>query len=172
MTAIRVVHTADLTPRERVALRTLLDEAFDGEFGDDDWDHLLGGLHVVVDGEAHASVVQRQLLHDGRPLRAAYVEGVVVRAASRGRGLGRLVMAEVHRIVDAAYDLGALSSTDDGLGFYPALGWLPWRGSSGVLTPDGVAPTPDEDLLVRPVAGVPLDLDGDLVCEPRGGDPW
>ena len=171
---LRVQHTADLTATERRALRALLDDAFDGEFGDDDWEHLLGGLHVVLDDVAHASVVQRRLLHGGRALRAGYVEGVVVRVDRRGRGHGRAVMAEVHRILDAAYDLGALSTSDDGLPFYPALGWVPWRGPARALTADGVVhDTPDEDLFVWTTpGGPPLDLDGELVCDPRPGDPW
>ena len=38
---------------ELAAIRALLDEAFDGDFGDDDWEHALGGIHVLVhEGDA------------------------------------------------------------------------------------------------------------------------
>ena len=69
---------------DRVYWRNCTKTAFDGAFTDDDWDHARGGLHAVAfDGSelvGHASVVQRRLLHDGKALRAGYVEGVAVRA--------------------------------------------------------------------------------------------
>jgi hypothetical protein len=46
-----------------------MDGAFAGRFGDEDWAHALGGLHVLatVDGElaGHAAVVGRQLIAGG-----------------------------------------------------------------------------------------------------------
>ncbi|HEX2576665.1 MAG TPA: hypothetical protein VHK88_09985, partial [Aquihabitans sp.] len=54
-----------LDPVELEAVRRIMDDAFEGDFDDDDWDHALGGLHVVVrDGDtvvAHAAVVERVL---------------------------------------------------------------------------------------------------------------
>jgi hypothetical protein len=47
-TRARTAHTADLAPAELGAVRALLDAAFDGDFGDDDWDHGLGGMHEDV----------------------------------------------------------------------------------------------------------------------------
>lgn len=41
---MRTVVTADLTAEEADQLRSLLDEAFAGGFGDDDWSHALGGV--------------------------------------------------------------------------------------------------------------------------------
>ena len=34
---LRTVHTADLTPAELKTLRALLDDAFDGDFADEDF---------------------------------------------------------------------------------------------------------------------------------------
>jgi aminoglycoside 2'-N-acetyltransferase I len=34
---VHVAHTADLDNATRVAVRALLDEAFEGDFGDEDW---------------------------------------------------------------------------------------------------------------------------------------
>ena len=69
MLPTRTVPTADLSKAERSAIRGLLDLAFAGDFDDHDFDHALGGLHVLVldGGEpiAHASVVQRRFLHAG-----------------------------------------------------------------------------------------------------------
>jgi aminoglycoside 2'-N-acetyltransferase I len=72
--ALRVGHTSSFGADDLRATRAALDEAFDGEFADSDWDHALGGIHAVVllDGSVvgHASVVLRRLLHDGATLRA------------------------------------------------------------------------------------------------------
>lgn len=40
---MRLAHTADLGPDELTAARALLDDAFEGDFADEDWDHGLGG---------------------------------------------------------------------------------------------------------------------------------
>lgn len=82
MAEIRTAHTASLNAADLRAIRTLLDEAFDGTFSDEDYEHGLGGMHALVwDGStliAHGSVVMRRLLHSGRALRTGYVEAVAV----------------------------------------------------------------------------------------------
>lgn len=173
---VHVAHTADLDTATRAAVRALLDEAFDGDFGDEDWAHTLGGMHATAweDGElvGHAAVVQRQLLHDGRALRTGYVEGVAVRAGYRGRGVGHAVMAPLERIIRAAYDLGALSSSEMAVPFYEARGWRRWEGPSWALTPAGVTRTEDDDggIYVLPVTEVTVTAD--LTCDWRDGDVW
>ena len=162
------------------AIRRLLDRAFaDDPLDAWDWEHCLGGLHAVVwDGDAaiaHAAVVMRRLLHRGRALRCGYVEGVGVDPERRGHGHGATVMAEVERVVRAAYDVGALGTTDMARGFYLDRGWTPWRGPLSALTPGhGVAPTPDEagGILVFPAPGTDLDLDRELTCDWRDGSSW
>src|SRR5215210_3365798 len=94
---------------------------------------------------AHASVVQRRLLHGGRALRTGYVEGVGVRADRRRRGHGRALMREVGRIVRAAYDVGGLGATDMAVPLYEVHGWRRWRGPTSALTPADITPTPDAD---------------------------
>jgi aminoglycoside 2'-N-acetyltransferase I len=177
MTEVRTAHTADLTPADLHAVRTLLDDVFEGDFGDDDWDHSLGGVHVLVrEGAAlvgHGSLVQRRLLHTGRALRAGYVEAVGVHAQHRGRGHGATVMGELERVLRGAYDLGALSAAEAAEGFYAARGWERWRGPSGVMTPSGVRRTPDDDDGVHVLRlTVPLDLSRGLICDWRDGDVW
>ncbi|GAA2752789.1 MULTISPECIES: GNAT family N-acetyltransferase [Kitasatospora] len=178
MGEIRVVHTAELDAGTLAAVRELLVEVFEGELTADDWEHCLGGVHVLASDGAelvgHAALVQRRLSYNGRALRAGYVEGVGVRADRRRQGWGGALMGAVERMVDRAYDLGALGASEDGVPFYAARGWLPWTGPTWALTPDGVVRTADEDgwIYVRPVA-VPLDPRGGLtVCDWRGGDLW
>ena len=70
MIVVRTAHTAELDAATLSAARTLLDDVFEGDMSDHDWEHSLGGVHAVVwDGRelvGHASVVQRRLLHCGR----------------------------------------------------------------------------------------------------------
>lgn len=144
---------------------------------EDDWEHSLGGVHALVwDGAelvGHASVIQRRLLHDGRALRAGYVEGVGVRPDRRRRRVGTSMMDALERVIRAAYDLGALGATDEAAAFYAARGWTLWRGPSSALTPTGIERTEEEDggIYVLPVTA-PLDLGGALVCDWRDGDVW
>ena len=179
MSLVRTVPTAGISGPERAAIRRLLVEAFAGEFGDDDWDHALGGLHFVVadDGVpvAHAAVVQRRFLHEDRSWRGGYLEAVAVHPRWRGRGLAAAVLGEAERVIDAAYDLGALSASADGRGLYLARGWLPWQGPTYVLSPAGPARTEEDDdsTFVRPVpAGASLRRTGMLACDWRDGDVW
>lgn len=149
MTDARTAHTSELTARELAEIRDLLDAAFDGDFGADDFEHALGGMHVLLrEGGrlvAHGSVVQRRVLHGGRALRAGYVEAVGVRAGHRRRGLGGRVMAEVERIIAGAYVLGALSASEEGAGLYLSRGWRVWGGRIGVLGPGGPERLPEEE---------------------------
>ena len=174
---LRTAHTSELDAATLRSARALLDAAFDGSFGDADWDHALGGVHVLVwegpDLVAHAAVVQRRLLYGGRALRTGYVEGVGVRPDRRRRGHGAALMDAMERVIRGAYDLGALSATDDGAALYAARGWLRWQGPTSALTPSGIARTAGDDgsVYVLPVAG-PLDPAGALVCDWRDGEPW
>ncbi|MEV7500232.1 GNAT family N-acetyltransferase [Streptomyces sp. NPDC093018] len=154
---LRLAHTADLDPAELAEIRALLDAAFGGDFSDEDWDHGLGGLHVLIrDGSglaAHGAVVMRRLRHAGRWLRTGYVEAVAVRADARRTGLGGRVMAELERVIERAYDLGALSASAKGAPLYIARGWRRWEGHVCALSPkDGIVRLPAEEgsFYVRP----------------------
>ena len=177
--AVRTVPTAALSGAELAGLRAMLDEAFDGEFADEDWDHTLGGLHLLVEAGdravAHAAVVQRRLLVDGRSVRCGYVEAVAVRPEQRKQGLAAAVLAAAERVIDRSFALGALSASDAGRGLYLARGWLPWLGPTAVLAPSGVTRTPEDDdcTFVRFVPGRSgPDRTGTLVCDWRDGDVW
>jgi aminoglycoside 2'-N-acetyltransferase I len=177
VTELRTAHTSSVDPATLAAAHALLAGVFEGDFDEHDWEHALGGVHAFVwDGPdliGHASVIQRRLLHGGRALRTGYVEGVGVRADRRREGHGAVLMEALERVIRGAYDVGALGATDEAAQFYAALGWRLWRGPSSALTPSGIQRTPDEDgglyVLEHEVA---LDLDGELTCDWRDGDPW
>ncbi|MFF4714102.1 GNAT family N-acetyltransferase [Streptomyces eurythermus] len=176
MTLLRTAHTADLDPAELREARELLDHAFDGDFAEEDWEHGLGGMHVLIRDDRGlagcAALVMRRVRHRGRWLRTGYVEGVAVRADVRRTGLGGRMMAELERMIDRAYDLGALSASDAGALLYTARGWQRWPGQVHALSPEGIVRLPDEegDMFVWPGLAGPLDEGGELVFDWRDGD--
>ena len=173
---LQVAHTAELSSGELAAARALIYEVFD-DATEDDWEHCLGGIHAMLwEGDrliAHGAVIQRRIIYKERPLRTGYVEGVAVRADRRRQGLGGTVMSELERVIKAAYELGALGSSIEGLEFYTARGWQRWQGRSFALTPDGIIRTPDDDdgIFVLPIS-MPIDATTDLTCDFREGEPW
>ena len=176
---LRTCHTAELRPAELGEIRRLLDGAYGARFTDADWEHALGGLHTLVLEQGalvgHVSVVQRRLLHQERAVRTGYVEALAVRGDRRRRGYAAAAMSEAERVIDRAYDLGALSDGTGIDGFYQRRGWRTWTGPTFVVGPDGPRWTPDEDggVLVRRTPTSPaLDLSAPLGCDWRVGDVW
>lgn len=175
MFTLRTTHTAGLTRAERTEIRSLLDDAFEGDFSDTDWAHTLGGLHVLAhdddDGTllAHGAVVQRHAVHDGRTLRVGYVEAVAVRADKRRRMIGTLVMDILEQSIFEVFDIGALSASNDGAKLYIARGWRQWAGPFAAYGPRGIVRLPDEEppylLLART-----LDPAHELLFDWRDGD--
>jgi len=174
---LRIAHTSWLTPTDHRAIRELLDEAFDGDFTDKDYEHGLGGMHALVWDEstlvAHGSVVMRRLFHAGRALRSGYVEAVAVRSEQRGRGHGHAVMAALEQIIQGGYELGALSTSEAAFSFYASRGWQLWRGTASVLSPRGLVRTPEDEggIYLLPMSARLTDSD-DLACDWRDGDVW
>jgi aminoglycoside 2'-N-acetyltransferase I len=179
MTGLRTAATAELTAEELAALRELVFGAFGGRFDEHDWEHMLGGTHVLVaeGGEpvAHGAVVPRVLVAGGREWRTGYVEGVATRGDRRAAGLATAVMREVGRVVQEGYELGALADGTGIPGFYQRLGWETWRGPTFVAGPEGPVRTAEEDgsiLVLRTPATAGLELTGALVGDWRAGDVW
>lgn len=175
---VRRVPTARLTAGEKLRIRALLARAFlPDDFGDDDWDHALGGIHFVLerDGQivSHASVVERELRADAIPVRTGYVEAVATDPAVQGQGVGSRVMDDVAGYIRERFELGALGT--GAFHFYERLGWIRWRGPTFVRTLDGPVRTPDEDgniLILLTPSSPPLDVTAPLSCEWRPGDVW
>jgi aminoglycoside 2'-N-acetyltransferase I len=177
---VRRCSTDQLSDEDVATIRRLLDSAFsadDGHFADSDWQHALGGVHVVAaeDGEilSHASVVERRLEIGGRGVRTGYVEAVGTWPAQQRRGLATLVMREIGDVIREGYELGALST--GAVAFYSRLGWELWRGPTAVRTSTGVERTADDDggiMVLATPSSPPLNLDDEIVCEWRDGDVW
>ncbi|PZR63998.1 MAG: aminoglycoside 2'-N-acetyltransferase [Chloroflexi bacterium] len=178
---LRRVSTESLTPREISAIRDLLAAAFGSDdeerFGEDDWQHALGGTHFLLEvGDeilTHAAVVERTLEIDGRPLHTGYVEAVATAPNRQATGFGSSVMAEVTAHIRDRFELGALGTGRHR--FYERLGWQKWAGPSFVRTAGGLRRTPDEDgyiLVLATRSSRPLDLAAPISCEWRPGDVW
>jgi aminoglycoside 2'-N-acetyltransferase I len=179
MTQLRTATTAELTPGELAALRRMVFGAFGDRFDEHDWEHTLGGTHVLVveDGEpvAHGAVVRRVLVAGGLEVRTGYVEGVATRGDRRGLGLATAVMRAVGRVIRDGYELGALADGTRIPGFYQRLGWETWRGPTFVAGPEGLVRTAEDDggiLVLRTPATAGLGLTGALVGDWRAGDVW
>jgi aminoglycoside 2'-N-acetyltransferase I len=178
---VRRLASPELSAAEIAEIRRLLGEAFGDDpeerFEDADWEHALGGTHVVVDDHgqivAHAAVVERELHVAGRPIRTGYVEAVATVPRRQGEGLGTRAMAAVGEIIEADYELGALGTGSHH--FYERLGWETWRGPAFVRTPEGDRRTADDEgfiLVLRTVRTPTLDLSAAISCEWRPGDVW
>jgi aminoglycoside 2'-N-acetyltransferase I len=180
MTSIRLLATDALQPAEVESLREMLWAAFaadDGGFSEDDWQHALGGLHVVLDVDgvilAHAAVVERTLEVDGRPFRTGYLEAVATRPGHEGLGHGSAAVSQASAIVRERYELGGLGTGR--FTFYERQGWERWSGPSSVRTPTGLVATPNDDgwiMVLRTPASRDLDLGATLSCDWRAGDAW
>jgi aminoglycoside 2'-N-acetyltransferase I len=174
---VRVLSSAEAPASLLSDIRRLMVEAFTGGFSDDDWQHALGGHHVVilVDGTvvAHAAVVPRHIDVGDRRFAAGYVEGVAAAPGRQGHGLGSLAMAELTSIVRDRFEFGALST--DRHSFYERQGWERWRGPTFVRSGGAAVRTPDEDdgiMVLRFGPSAAVDLASAISCEARPGDDW
>jgi aminoglycoside 2'-N-acetyltransferase I len=177
VSSIEVVASSEPSDELLREVRKLVEDAFEGDFTDDDWDHTLGGWHVmaVADGApvAHAAAVARILEIGGRPFRCGYVEGVATAPDRQGEGLGSLVMRALAPLLHSNLELGALSTSRPE--FYERLGWERWRGSSFVRTAHQLVRTADEDdgiMVLRFGPSRDCDLTASIACEERNGDDW
>jgi aminoglycoside 2'-N-acetyltransferase I len=172
-----VAPTQELSSGTLAEIRRVLELAFAGEFDSTDWEHTVGGVHVVAcdDGlvVAHAAVVPRRLVAGERRLEAGYVEGVATRPDVRGRGHASRVMEAAGETIRTGYQLGALSTGVPAL--YTRLGWELWRGPTFVDAPEGRLRTPEDDggvMVLRTPRTGELDLTADITCDWRSGDVW
>lgn len=158
-------------------VRLLLEQAFAGDFSLEDWEHGLGGWHVVADVDgvvlAHAAVVPRVLEAGGRAWPAGYVEAVVTVPQRQREGLGSAVMTEVGKVLRREFELGALATGRHA--FYERLGWERWRGPTFVRRGAEEIRTEDDDdavMVLRFGPSAEVDLTAPISSEARSGDHW
>ena len=169
--------TGDLPPSLLSRIRQLLLEAFGPSFSDDDWQHALGGWHVLVQRDdlllSHAAVVPRELHVGGLVVDAGYLEAVATAPARQGRGFGALALRGADALLRREHDMGALSTGQHG--FYERSGWERWRGPTYVRHAGGLRRTADEDdgiMVLRYGRTAAVDLSLPISCPARSGDDW
>jgi len=177
MSELVQLSTAEVPTATLDEVRGLLDHAFDGDFADTDWEHTVGGQHVILveEGEviSHASVVTRNLEVADRSFRAGYLEGVATHPEHQGKGFGAQVVTAANEAIRRLYELGALST--DRHSFYHRLGWERWQGPTYVRDGSRLVRTADEDdgiMVLRFGPSGAVDLTSALACDARSGDDW
>lgn len=177
MSAVHRFTTAQAPAEFLMEIRRLLLRAFNEDFSEDDWEHTLGGWHVVVPGGggplSHAAVVPRILHVADRPIEVGYVEGVGTVPSRQREGLGSLVMAEASELIRSEFDMGALSTGHHNL--YARLGWERWLGPTFVRRGSETVRTEEDDdgvMILRFGPSRDIDLLAPLTCEARRGDDW
>ncbi len=159
-------------------MRAMLDEAYEGDFADEDWEHACGGMHFWIeqDGEiaAHAAVVIRTIEFGEQRLRAGYVEAVATREQDRGKGYGTAVMRAAGEWIEQNCEAGVLSTGE--APFYARLGWEMWQGPTWMRREDGsLERTEDDDggiMVLRTGRSPAWNVQERIVAEERSGDVW
>ncbi len=177
MSAIVRFTTADASRECLGQIRGLFSTAFDENFTEQDWEHVLGGWHVVIKDDgvviAHAAVVARVLEVADRAFHTGYVEGVATHPGRQREGLGSQTMSEVSHLLRSEFELGALSTSVHD--FYERLGWKRWQGPTYVQHNSELVRTEEEDGGVMALPFGPsrdIDLTSSLSCQSRPGDDW
>ena len=177
MLTVRSFASAEASRDELDEIHRLLLAAFGDRFSAHDWDHTLGGQHLVVAEDdrvlSHAAVVERVIDVAGRSLSVGYVEGVATHPARQCEGLGTLVMSEVRGLLHRGFEMGALSTGRHA--FYSRLGWVHWGGPTYVREGQETVRTPDEDdgiMVLRFGPSAEIDLTAPITCHTRPGDDW
>jgi aminoglycoside 2'-N-acetyltransferase I len=172
---IREVESSDLIEKI-LAITNLLEEAYEGDFSEQDWLHTFGGARFVgtVDSEivAHAAVVPREAMVNDSLTTIGYLEGVAVSSNYQGQGLGGQLLRYVTEFCSRNYEISMLST--DEFEFYGKFGWKRFKGASGVIDRGVVTLTPDEDDGLMYLAGEgksTLEI-STVYCDWREGDYW
>ena len=157
------------------SIRAFLNEAYEGDFSDSDFENALGGQHFIRPESgrliAHASVVARSISIDGAAWKVGYVEAVAVAADFRGRGFGRQIMQQVTDFCRSSYQVAMLSTGEHG--FYEQLGWVRLDAKSFAETPSGLVRTEEDDDCLMLLSDV-SDLTNArrVVALDRSENPW
>jgi aminoglycoside 2'-N-acetyltransferase I len=157
------------------SIRGFLNEAYEGDFSDSDYENALGGRHfmIVVGGHliAHASVVTRSISIDDTAWSVGYVEAVAVAADFRGRTFGRQIMQQVTDFCRDNFEVAVLSTGEHG--FYERFGWVRLDAKTFVETANGLVRTEEDDDCLMLLSDV-SDLTNArrVVALDRSESPW
>ena len=176
MIRIETFEDAKLSETLEITLKRLLDEAFEGDFSEEDWNHSLNGTRFVgYMGDlvvAHGSVVKRKIWINEVEKLAGYIEAIAVLPSHWRLGIGSALMKEISQYCLENFDY-CLLSTDE-KSFYRRFGWKDFEGSSFVLSGEEEVSTQSENEGLMYLLGVDVEIHSitKVVCEERDGDAW
>ena len=156
-------------------IRAFLNEAYEGDFSDSDYENALGGRHFMISVGgllvAHASVVTRSISIDDTAWSVGYVEAVAVAADFRGHGLGRQIMQQVTDFCRGNYEVAMLSTGEHG--FYERFGWVRLDATTFVDTASGLVRTEEDDDCLMLLSEVSDITNANrVVALDRSESPW
>jgi aminoglycoside 2'-N-acetyltransferase I len=174
---IRVLTTDEAPAALLAEVRQLVFDAFAGGFSEDDWQHALGGWHVIGSEAgtvvSHAAVVPRTIEVGDDSFSTGYVEGVGTRPDRQRQGLGALVMTGAAEVIRRQFAFGVLSTSSQD--FYQHLGWERWQGPTFVRADGKLVRSQEEDdgiMVLRFGPSEEVDLTAAISCDSRSGDDW
>lgn len=177
MIEIERLYAEDTTEKFLSELKDLLCKAFGSRFSDDDWQHCLGGTHILIRDSgllvAHSAVVLRLIYVGESRFRAGYVEAVATIPNRQHQGLGTIAMIETNSVIANQFEMGALSSSSKD--FYRKLGWEDWKGPSFVVKDGEWVRSESEDngiMILRTALSPTMNLESRIACDQRPGDSW
>lgn len=173
----RRLHTSQLISSEKETLFGLLVEGFSSDFTYDDFQHTLGGMHVIAYDQqkmvGHVAIVQRNMAINDDPISVGYVEAMVVEENYRRQGIGASLMQHTNEIISACYQLGLLSASEEGQKLYRSVGWKVWKGALFEQQQRHyIRSIEEEGGVMAWSAHDNIDFTASLYCDFRGGDQW
>jgi len=154
----------------------LLNEAFEGDFSQEDFRHTFGGLRFLgyfnQELVAHGSVIPRNMCIDEIQVQVGYIEGVAVIPKYWKKGFGSLLIAEITSYCRSQYSISMLSTVEKN--FYSRHGWVEFEGESYVLSEGRELSTKEENETLMFLMGTNLEARSlnKAVCNERTGDAW
>lgn len=170
-------HSSQLSNEEKETLYRMLYQGFDHDFTRDDFQHALGGMHVLAYDHqqiiGHVSIVQRNMAIGDKPITVGYVEAMAVLENYRRQGIGKQLMLATNKIIDDCYQLGLLCASDEGVSLYQSVGWRVWNGSLYELNQGHYIHSIDEEGGIMGWSNnQSIDFTQPLYCDFRSGDQW
>jgi aminoglycoside 2'-N-acetyltransferase I len=173
---MNIKQVIDIDSETESTIKELLNLAYEGDFGPEDWEHTFGGRYFIgyLNGTiiAHGSVVPRKMFIDGEERIVGYVEAIGVLPDKWRQGFGSKLMAEITEFCLQTYEISMLSSEERD--FYSRLGWQQFFGASFVQDGDLEVRTEEEDeglMVLTRIKGGARDIKR-AVCQSRSGDSW
>lgn len=171
---IQIKHTTELGLEEKRVIYEFLKEIY-GEYSEGDFSTCLGGLHIIAyennEIVGHGALIQRQLVVNGKPLKAGYVESMAVRSDKQRQGIGKLLMLEINQLIKMTYQIGALSQSEEGEGLYLNSGWIKMKPPFYEFTINGIEKSDEISVMIYDLTNM-LNVVSKLIIDCRIGDSW